>query len=138
MLNKLKIVFKSGIKIGNLFKFKDSIHSHIRSLVVYKFSCSGCNATYIGKTKRHHKVRMCEHLGTSFRTGEPTKFNEKSSTAIRDHIRDSGHKNDFESFKLLSFGKNNFECLIKEKLLLQKFSPTLINKQVKNFKLSLF
>ena len=81
---------------------------------------------------------MCEHLGTSFRTGEPTKFNTKTSTAIRDHIRETGHVNDHNSFKFLSFGKNNLECLIKEKLLIQKLSPTLINKQLNNFKLSLF
>ena len=135
---KLKVVFKSGMKIGSLFKFKDSIPSNIRSLVVYQFTCSSCNATYIGKTKRHHKIRMCEHLGTSYRTGEPTKFNEKTTTAVRDHIRETGHKNNFENFKFLSFGQNNLECLIKEKLLIQKFSPPLINKQVQNFKLSLF
>ena len=135
---KLKIVFKSGMKIGNMFKFKDTIPSHIRSLLVYQFKCSGCNATYIGKTKRHHKVRMSEHLGISFRTGEPTKFNIKTTTAIRDHIRESGHDNDFTNFEILSSGKNNLECLIKEKLLIQKLAPSLINKQVKNFKLGLF
>ena len=34
---KLKLVFKSPTKIGNLFKFKDTIPSHLRSFVVYKF-----------------------------------------------------------------------------------------------------
>ena len=135
---KLKIVLKSGTKIGSLFKFKDPIPSNIRSLVVYKFKCSSCNATYIGKTKRHHKIRMCEHLGISYRTGAPTKFNKNTTTSIRDHIMETGHQNKFENFEFLSFGKNNLECLIKEKFLIQKYSPPLINKQVENFKLSLF
>ena len=81
---------------------------------------------------------MCEHLGTSFRTGAPTKFNTDSTTSIRDHIRETGHLNDFENFEILSYGKNNLECLIKEKILIKKFTPPLINKQVNNFKLSLF
>ena len=135
---KLKIILKSGIKIGSLFNFKDPIPSNIRSLVVYKFKCGSCNATYIGKTERHHKIRMCEHLGISYRTGEPTKFNKNTTTSIRDHILETGHQNTFENFESLSFGNNNLECLIKEKILIQKCSPPLINKQVENFKLSLF
>ena len=134
---ELKIVFKSGMKIGNFFKYKDSIPSHIRSLVVYKFKCGSCNATYIGKSKRHHEVRMCEHLGISYRTGVPTKFNINTTTAIRDHIRQTGHQNDFNNFEILNFGKNNLECLIKEGILIKKSTPTL-NKQLKYFKLSLF
>ena len=135
---KLKIVFKSGIKIANFFTFKDSIPSLIRSHVVYRFKCSSCNATYIGKTKRHHEVRMSEHLGISYKTGKPSKYNEKTATAIRDHIKDTAHENDHTNFEILSFGKNNLECLIKEKILIQKFAPPLINKQMKFFNLSLF
>ena len=134
---KIIFVFSSGIKIGSFFKFKDSLPSHILSLVVYKFSCSGCNSTYIGKTKRHHKVRMCEHLGVSYKTGKGTKFNPNSSTAVRDHIREKGHENDVTNFEILNHAKNNLECLIKESLLIKKMSPNL-NKQVKYFKLSLF
>ena len=135
--SKLKIVFKSGIKIGDFFKFKDSIPSNIRSLVVYKFSCSSCNATYIGKTERHHKVRMCEHLGISYKTGKPMKYNPNSTTAVKEHLRESGHINNFDNFEILSFAKNDFECLIKESALIRKFKPKL-NKQVKEFKLKLF
>ena len=36
----------------------------------YKFKCSGCSATYYGKTKRHFKVGMCEHVGVSALTGK--------------------------------------------------------------------
>lgn len=134
---KIKVIFRSGIRIGSLFKFKDSIPSHILSLLVYKFSCSGCNSTYIGKSKRHHKVRMCEHLGISYKTGKDTKYNPKNTTAIRDHMRESGHENDFSNFEILNYGQNDLECLIKESLLIKIVSPDL-NKQVKDFKLSLF
>ncbi len=51
------------------FPFKDNIPHELRSLVVYKFSCSDCNITYVGKSKRHLKTRACEHAGLSDRTG---------------------------------------------------------------------
>ena len=80
---------------------------------------------------------MCEHLGISYKTGKDTKFNPDTTTAIRDHIRNSGHQNDFTNFEILNHGKNNLECLIKESLLIKNTSPDL-NKQIKSFKLSLF
>ena len=35
----------------------------------YKYKSGGCNATCYGKTKRHFKVRICEHLGILHFTG---------------------------------------------------------------------
>ena len=39
----IKLIF-SSFKIGNLLSAKDPIPSNLRSSVVYKFSCAGCNA----------------------------------------------------------------------------------------------
>ena len=129
---KLNFIIKSGRKIGLFFNFKDKIHSYIRSLVVYKYTCSNCNVTYLGTTKRHFKVRMCEHLGISHITGKPRKYNAKQTTAVKEHIRDSGHKGKPDDFKIISNAVTNFELLIKESLLIQKHNPKL-NKQVKSF-----
>ena len=68
-------------------------------------------------------------LGISYKKGVPNKFNTATTTAIRDHIRSSGHQKDFNHFKILSFANNNLECLIKESLLIKNFSPPLLNKQ---------
>ena len=57
----VQIVF-SSFKIGSWFSAKDLIPSGLRSRVVYKFSCVGCNACYIGETSRHLSTRMIEHL----------------------------------------------------------------------------
>ena len=75
MKNKLpycniQFVFQTKCNISNFFTFKDKIPSFLRSGIVYKFQCGSCNATYYGKTKRHFKVRMCEHLGISALTGK--------------------------------------------------------------------
>ena len=84
MKNKLphcnfRIVFQSKCKLINFFTFKDKIPIFLRSGIVYKFKCGGCNATYYGKTKRHFKVRMCEHLGVSALTGKRVKGDNDSA-----------------------------------------------------------
>ena len=43
---------------------KDPIPNGLRSCVVYKFTCAGCNTCYIGETSRHYSTRVREHLKT--------------------------------------------------------------------------
>ena len=93
--------------------------------------------TYIGKTKRHHLVRMCEHLGISYKTLNASKYNPDKTTAIREHIRLSKHPADFNNFKIVSYASTNFEAFIKESLLVGLDKPPL-NKQIKSLKLELF
>ena len=103
----------------------------------YKFTCGDCNITYIGKTTRHLKVRMCEHLGISHITGNPRKFNPQQDTAVKKHLRETGHKCDMKNFQILTQAKSDLELLIKESLLIGRERP-ILNKQVKTYQLSLF
>ena len=64
----LKIVFTSPVRVKSFFTFKDKLPKMLLSGLVYQYKCGGCNATYYGKTKRHFKVRICEHLGISHLT----------------------------------------------------------------------
>ena len=59
----IKIVF-SSFKIKNFFSFKDPIPDALKSLVVYQFTCAGCNSCYFGETSRHFATRVKEHLST--------------------------------------------------------------------------
>ena len=52
--------------------------------IVYKYNYGGCNAPYYGKTERHFKVRMREHLGVSALTGKRMKGDNNS--AINDSV----------------------------------------------------
>ena len=45
----IKLLF-SSFKIGNLFGVKDPVPDGLRSRVVYKFVCAGCNPCYVGET----------------------------------------------------------------------------------------
>ena len=62
---KVKIVFKTYNYLKNYFSFKDVVPEPLRSCEIYNFTCASCNASYIGKTFRHMKVRDSEHQGVS-------------------------------------------------------------------------
>ena len=59
----LKIAFTSPVRVKSFFTFKDKLSKMLLSGFVYQYKCGGYNATYYEKTKRHFKVRVCEHLG---------------------------------------------------------------------------
>ena len=52
-----------AFKVGDLFSVKNAILKLLKSFVVYKFVCLGCNASYIGETTPHLSTRIEEHLG---------------------------------------------------------------------------
>ena len=78
----------------------------MHSLLCYKFECSSCNATYYGKTKRHFKVRVSEHMGISARTGKNMKC--AKNYAVRDHMVVCNNITSFGSFSVLANGRNDF------------------------------
>ena len=83
----------------NFFTFKDKIPVFLRSGIVYKFKCGGCNATYYGKTKRHFKVKMCERLEDSALIGKGVKGDNNSD--IKEHHLSCNHSSGFDNFSIL-------------------------------------
>ena len=57
----IKLVL-SSFQIGFLFGVENPVADGLRSRVVYKFVCAGCNAWYVGETCRHFSTRAREHL----------------------------------------------------------------------------
>ena len=131
----IKVIFQSKNWLISFFKFKNSIPSHLRSHLSYKFQCSNCNIIYYGETERHRKVRASEHISTSPVMGKRVNNNKKPS--FKDHCLLSGHVCSFEDFTVLNYESHKFKLLIKESLLVTKDKPSL-NKQVKSLKLELF
>ena len=113
---KINIVFSSKIEIKHFFSFKDKVPKNLKSLVLYKFKCSDCNITSIGKTYRHFQIRFSKHLGISKTTNLPLKYNKKSSTAVRDHIHVCNHQNTSDNFRIIGSVKNDYHLEIKESL----------------------
>lgn len=57
----IKLVF-STFKFRNMFSVNDSVPQSLRSRAIYKFTCAGFNACYIGETTRHICICVREHL----------------------------------------------------------------------------
>ena len=140
MKNKLpycniRFVFQTKCKISNFFTFKDKSPSLLRSVIVYKFHCGSCNATYYGETKRHLKVRMCEHLGISALNGKRVKDDDDST--IKERLLFCNHIPDFEDFSILATINNDFKVTLMESLLINRDQPPL-NKNKQSLPLELF
>ena len=137
---KINVTWNSSRKLRNLFSFKDKLPMHIRSNILYRFTCNGCNSIYLGKTKRHFLVRTYEHLGLSLRTGKRYTYNNKNNnnTGILDHIHASDNCNgELANFEIIGNARNDYFLRIKEALLIHKFKPT-INSKSKSIPLQLF
>ena len=131
----LKIVFTSPVRVKSFFSFKDKLPKMLLSELVYQYMCGGCNATYYGKTKRHFKVRICEHLDISHPT-EKTVDNNKL-TAIQEHLLCCNYCPSFEDFSILTRESNDFKLKIMESLLIACDKP-ILNKADSSLPLELF
>ena len=54
---KVKIAFKTSNRLKYYFSFKVVVPEPLHSCQIYNFTCGSCNASYIGKTFRHLKVK---------------------------------------------------------------------------------
>ena len=124
---QIKLAF-SSYKVSNMFSIKDPIPISLRSLVVYKISCRGCNSVDVGEINRHFTTRVREHLArdnnlhiykdlTSSKTCKNTVSNENC-------------------FTILYTAKCSYQLKIKEALHITWLKPTL-NSQLSHANLTL-
>ena len=110
----IKVILKSTKHLSALFRFKDVIPKELRFRLVYKFSCSSCNATYYGKTEHHLNVRSGEHIGLSPLTGNRVAY---KPSAISDHLLLHEHNNSsFNDFSILCCENNTFKLSLRESI----------------------
>ena len=122
---KLNVIFVSNIRLKNCFSFKDRISDDLQSLILYMYTCDSCKAVYPGKSKRHYKVRLNEHLWLSYKTEKPYKYVASTATAVRRHCHDSNHTGHRDSFKIIGRARNDFHLKIKESILLYRTGDCL-------------
>ena len=132
---QIKIIFKSPAKLSSVFTFKDKLQSYLVSGVVYKYTCSGCNSTYIGKTSRHTQKRFSEHMGKSPLTGKSLKG--QCSTTVRDHMLECNTTVCMNDFIIIGRDADNYKLRVKESIFILRDNPNL-NIQGQSVPLTLF
>ena len=132
--SKLQIVFKSKIRLGNNFHFKDQIPKDLSSAVIYKFQCGLCNESYYGECMRHLNVRIGEHIGISPLTRKQVK---PKNSSIVDLLLLCNHSASDDDFSILTRENKRFLLELKESLLLMRDKPSL-NRNIISAPLYLF
>ena len=114
--SNLGMTVQTKCKLINFLTYKDKISVFLQFGIVYKFKCGGCSAVCCGKTKRHFKVTMCEHLVVSALTGKRMK-------GYNDHLF-CNHSSDFDNFSILAT-KNDFKVILMGSILINRDHPPL-------------
>ena len=90
-----RLRFKTSFSTTKVHFFtnnKDKTPDDYKANVVYRFSCPGCSATYIGKTERNLQERCIEHA-------------TRKDSVIFDHLRECAQLNYLRA--MLLFDINN-------------------------------
>ena len=135
--HRLEVIYQTTYRMGNLFRFKDSIPKTLMSDYVYFYKCGSCAASYIGRCYRHKHVRFCEHSGISARTGAPLKRTLVNASEIKVHALTVHPVNPLTDFRIISRGGSREILDIKESIMIKKFKPSL-NNNVTSAPLALF
>ena len=88
-------------------------------------------------TKRHFKVRICEHLGISNLIEKKVKADNNKLTAIQEQLLCRNYSPSFEDFSILTREINDFKLRIMKSLLITRDKP-ILNKADSFLPLELF
>ena len=120
---KLQIIFQTGNRLKNYFRFKDRVPETLQSNFVYEFKCGSCTASYYGKTYRHMKVGVSEHQGVFPRTGQRVKGTLSSS--VKDYMLDCDHIVAWEDFCIIGRESSHYLLETKERLFIKRDNTSL-------------
>ena len=123
----VRLVF-SPFKLQDLFFSKDCLPVALKSFVVYKFTCSGCQSCYIGETKCHLPTRIKEDLQTDTKSDFLQCLNENPN--CRDLY-------EYSFFIIVDHTSSSFRLKLKEALHITWFKP-VVNKQKNHVSISFY
>ena len=113
--------FKSSKCGSYLFQYKDRFQSVVSSNVVNKFSCSGCYATYYGKTTRNLLIRCNENLTVN------SNVSNLIAPSSMGYGKQTGNTASIQMiFRKLTRLIILYYLLIHERLLIQRDRPLII------------
>ena len=94
---KFKVTYSTH-KIGFYTNMKDPTPLKFKSNIVYRFSCPGCGASYVGKTERNLFMRCSEHA-------------TKKDSAIHDHLKECSEIKFLTTLLTLGIEKPNYRSI---------------------------
>ena len=106
-----------------MFSVKDGSPVALKSMVVYQFSCAGCNSRYIGETSRHFSTRIKEHTESDKNSHICKHFN--TSPLCKNKYSPS-------CFSILDSASNSIDLKLKEAFYINKIKPEL-NRQLQHY-----
>ena len=117
-VTNINIVF-STFKLASLFSTKDKVPYGLKSYVVYKFLCVGCNDSCLGKTNRHISTRNREYLET-----------DKNSDIYRHLVKNPQCKSvcDENCFSILDSARTKYTLILKEGMNIKWLETSLKDK----------
>ena len=113
--------------MGSFLPLKSKNLPTLKSIVVYKYICAGCGASYVGQTTRHWLERIREHLKTD--------KNSHIFQHINKNITCKNKCND-SCFSIIDTASTEFTLKIKEAMHIEWLTPSL-NKQKTHINLSI-
>jgi hypothetical protein len=109
----IKTVVTMRKTLSLLPTLKAPISKEMESNVIYKFECSRCQSTYVGKTQRHLKVRIQEHKN-------------RKNLVLNKHVDECKSSISLENFTIIDrSNKNNNFLLTIEALHIRNGKPKL-------------
>ena len=116
----VKIAF-TPYKLMSSFSTKDKCPESLKSYVVYKFSCAGCNSCYVGHTTHHLNTRIDQHFRTD--------VNSQIFKHLKQFPRCKASCTN-ECFEIIDSANKKYTLKVKEALWIKWENPNL-NKQKK-------
>ena len=110
-----------------MFNVISPIPKFLKSYVIYKFVCPGCNACYIGETSCHLSTRIKEHLEAD------KKCHSFAHAVHNENCQALSTKNCFE---VIASASSSFRLKLKEAMRTIWKNPSL-NKQQKHVSISI-
>jgi len=117
--SNVKLSFYSLNKLERIIRVqKDRIEALSKKNVVYRISCSDCDATYVGQMKRKLSTRVTEHRN---------QINHKTikMSVISEHRLNHNHEIDWKNVKILDNERFYWKRIISEMLNIQLQSNAL-------------
>ena len=115
-----RVIMKTRKLKTALPSLKPTVPKMLRSSVVYKIDCPGCDASYIGETLRLLQQRLREHLGKS---GTIRKHLEICQPTLQPTL-----ENFEKQVTILAHSNSPSKLLTHEALLIKFFDPSLNTK----------